>query len=255
MDTTKTTPKKVRKHTQFSRETKSYLRKNSTSTQASMKDLAVFPISRSPNISLVSLNCNEENPIMFAINPRKFDGKNLEKMDSKRFINFLSVQKNINKSKKISSNKSSGKSFQKGILRWDQRTFQNKSQVQNQELEFLQKKIHSEESINFIKQYPLRFLQENNVCEIQLLDKRMDCPGKRKDAFGNIIKKGGKQHRVSFAFHGKMELTRKWGKLRMDASGPSQDEINLLKNTSAKFIESQQKDNHKKQRKKRCCLF
>ena len=247
------TPKKARKHTQFTRNPKTNSRKNSISTLASMNDLAVFPIPKSPNISLVSLNCNEENPIMFAINPRKFDGKNLQKMTSKKFINFLSVQKNINKSKRGLLNNDSRNLSITGILRWDDKTFKNKSQVQSQEFEFLQKKIQSEDSLNFIRQYSLKFAEDNDAGKIKYIDKQPN--SQRRDAFGNLIEKGGTQHRVSFAFHGKMDLARKWEKLGMNASGPSQSEIKLLKNTSERLIESHQKKDDKKHTKKRCRLF
>ena len=90
------------------------------------------------------------------------------------------------------------KSKLKGILRWDDFSFENKEIIFKKEVKRIRKKLKDKELLKRIKTYRNNRMKEEELDDNNKGNLPKIRSNQRLDVYGNIIIKGGSNHKVSF---------------------------------------------------------
>ena len=173
----------------------------------------------------VILNSQVKNPVIYPKNMNKFmkigSGKML--MGSKEwfyhgdsFMKKKKIQSFDERIKDDDDDTPQPKKHLKGILRWDHFTFENKDLIFYEEGKKIRKKLKNKKLLKQIRAYResrIKEAEENFKPKMRKIDhgnSKGISNTQRKDMFGNLIKKGGKTHRVCFSHMGSLKVVKSW---------------------------------------------
>ena len=185
---------------------------------------------------LFSLNSHQKNPVLYPSTLKKFvkgrkvtlspiqmaqvgkafngTGGKVVSFDQ-RMKGDRSRKSSNNESKSINNfdfegiiDSSQPKQTARGILRWDDFTFSNKHMNYKEEKKRIKKKVKNFKAKSCFEEHEGKTAKK----------KKSSSSTRRKDMFGNVIHKGGVEHRVSFSFHGDMKIIENWKKFNRSNS-------------------------------------
>lgn len=270
-------PKKLRQHStlkslnQFQNKTKSSLEKKKSLTSNSIKSIPSMT-----TMKYTSLNPTEKNPIVFPSSLMNMDPKKSKRsvLDSTQrdtasvslkqigTQSLLLSSRNLQTMNSLNFDQRKKKLSQRGILRWDSRSFPNKDKNDQKEMKRIKKKIKEKNSLQFIKNYKKTKGKEKSSLESASTtgsskENASQRNTSRQDIFGTDIVKGGKQHKVTFSYKGNVKVVENWKELNKKNYEGS-DLLDLLKDNGMREIKDQinmEKKRKRKQKQKKYCFW